>query len=124
MKCFTHNESESIGICKACQKAVCAKCAIDTGRGLACSQDCVNEVSDLNAIVDKSKRIYSIGSESKLLPTNILMYFLFSILFFSWGVYNSFNWERIDFFTMIMGIGFFIIGLIAYNKNKKLNLNC
>jgi hypothetical protein len=124
MKCYVHNENESIGICKACQKAVCASCAVDTGRGLACSEECKNEVSDLNAIIDKSKRIYSIGSKPKLLPTNILMYFLFSILFFAWGIYNSLNWDRIDFFTMIMGVGFFIIGLIAYSKNKTINLNC
>ena len=124
MKCFQHNENESIGMCKSCQKAVCVSCCIDTGRGLACSKECENEVNDLNAIVDKSKRIYSIGSNPKLLPTGILMYFLFSVLFFSWGVYNSFRWERIDYFPIIMGLGFFVIGLIAYSKNKKLNLNC
>jgi hypothetical protein len=111
-------------MCKSCQKAVCASCAIDTGRGLACSQKCENEVNDLNAIIDKSKRIYSIGSESKLLPTGILMYFLFSALFLSWGIYNSFHWKDIDYFTIIMGIGFLIIGFIAYNRNKKLNINC
>jgi hypothetical protein len=54
MKCFQHNENDSIGICKACQKALCASCVIDTGRGLACSQECANEVNDMNAIIDKS----------------------------------------------------------------------
>jgi cbb3-type cytochrome oxidase subunit 3 len=52
------------------------------------------------------------------------MYFLFSVLFVSWGAYNSFQWGKIDYFTVIMGLGFLVIGVIAYNKNKKPNINC
>lgn len=124
MKCFNHREADSVGMCKACQKAVCPSCLIDTGRGLACSDECATEVHELNAIVDKSKRIYSIGTKPRLLPTGILMYFMFASLFFFWGVYNSFQWNKIDYFTLLMGIGFFVVAIIAYVKNKKLNLNC
>jgi amino acid permease len=124
VKCFKHYETDSVGICKACKKAVCHSCLIDTGRGLACSDECVIEVNYSNEIIHKSKIIYSIGSKSKLLPTGILMYFMFSVLFFCWGVYNSFQWNKIDYFTMFMGITFFVIAIIAYNRNKRINLNC
>ena len=124
MKCYTHQDTDSIGICKACQKAVCSTCVIDTGRGIACSKECETEVHDQNAIIDKSKRIYSIGSSSKLPPTGIIMYFMFSLLFISWGIYNSVIRDRIDYFTILMGVGFFAVTIMAYIRNKKLNLNC
>ena len=124
MKCYIHQEIDSVGICKSCQKAVCISCAIDTGKGIACSKECENDVYDLNAIIDKSKRIYSIGTSSKLPPTGIIMYFIFTLLFISWGIYNSMNRERIDYFTLLMGAGFLVITIMAYVRNKKLNLNC
>lgn len=124
MKCYNHPESDSVGICKSCQKAVCPSCAIDTGRGIACSRECELEVNDLNAIIDKSKTIYSIGTNSRLPPTGIILYLMFSIIFISWGVYNSIQWDRVDYFTLLMGAGFFAITVVSYNRNKKLNINC
>lgn len=124
MKCYQHQDTDSIGICKACQKAVCQSCVIDTGRGLACSPECEAEVHDMNAIIDKSKRIYSIGSSSKLPPTGIIMYFMFSLLFIAWGTYNTLHWTRPDYFTLLMGAAFLLITVMAYFRNRKLNINC
>jgi len=123
MNCYSHRDQQSIGICKACQKAVCSECVVDTGRGLACSTECASEVNDLNAIVDKSKRIYSIGSSSNLPPTGIIMFFFFGLVFFGFGVYQSMNRDRIDYFAIIMGLGFLLMALISYVRNKKVNLN-
>ncbi len=78
MQCYQHNENVSVGLCKACQKAVCSVCATDTGRGLACSEPCSREVGVLNEIIDRSKQIYGIGSRSKLPPTGILFYLFFA----------------------------------------------
>jgi len=63
MNCFKHNDNSANGICKACNKAVCTECIIDTGNGIACSEECEKEVLDINKILDQSKQIYSIGSK-------------------------------------------------------------
>ena len=124
MNCFTHQTTHSVGVCKSCLKAVCTECAIDTGRGLACSATCEQEVAAINEITDKSKQIYGIGSDSKLPPTGILMYFFFSLVFTGFGIYNSIQRERLDYFTIVMGVGFFFVALISWHRNRKLNLNC
>lgn len=124
MKCFIHSNNDAVGICKSCQKALCASCAVDTGRGLACPGNCVDEVSDLNKIVDKSKRIYSIGTSSKLPPTGIIMYMFFGVMFTGFGIYRYFERGRFDAFTTLLGLGFVAMGIITYIRNKQLNLNC
>lgn len=124
MNCFAHQSDPAVGICKACQKAVCASCAIDTGRGLACSVECENEVKALNLIVDKSKRIYSIGTSSRIPPTGVLMFLFFGAVFTSVGIYNYIMKERFDFLSIAMGLGFIVFSLLSYIRNRNVNLNC
>lgn len=44
MKCFHHPESDAVGLCTCCSKAVCRECAVDLKRGLACKGACEIEV--------------------------------------------------------------------------------
>jgi len=124
MNCYTHKEQNATGLCKACQKAVCPDCAIDTGRGLACSTQCAEEVGVLNIIVDRSKQIYGIGSSSKLPSTGIIMYFFFGLMFFGFGIYNSLNREQSDYLTIFLGLGFIVMSIFTYIRTKNLKLNC
>lgn len=124
MHCYQHQENESVGICKACQKAVCTVCASDTGRGLACSEECAAEVNALNQIVDRSKQIYGIGSKSNLPATGILFYLFFAIAFSGFGLYPLTQERNIDWFPLVMGIGFFLFGTMSYIRTRKLQINC
>jgi hypothetical protein len=124
MKCFTHHDHEAIGICKACHKAVCSSCAKDTGKGLACSDNCIKEVEEQNQIIDKSKHIYGIGKKPALMPTGLIMHFLFGILFAGFGIYQSVERGVPEWFLLLMGAGFIVVGCIGWYKNRKLNLNC
>ncbi|MGD8592015.1 MAG: hypothetical protein PVF82_04240 [Gammaproteobacteria bacterium] len=124
MKCYTHHDTEALGVCKACNKAVCTNCVIDTGRGLACSEACVKEINDYNEMMDRSKRMYSIGSGSRLPPTGIIFLLFFGVMFTSFGTYNSIVRDRADFFTIVLGTGFLVIALITYIRTRKLKLNC
>ncbi|MFC0118302.1 hypothetical protein [Pseudoalteromonas xiamenensis] len=123
MKCFSHNV-DAVGICKSCNKAVCITCAIDTGRGLACSENCQQDVTEINIITDKSKQLYGIGTSGKLLPTNILMYFFFAAAFLGFGTYKSISNEQPDLFLLVIGGGFLIVAALAWHRNKNLNINC
>lgn len=52
MNCFTHSENAAVGICAACGKGVCADCATDMKRGLACKDQCEPEVRRLLDVRD------------------------------------------------------------------------
>ncbi len=123
MKCFTH-QIESVGICKSCNKAVCSDCAIDTGRGLACCETCVSEVIDINTIMDKSKQIYGMNSNSATIPTGIIMYLFFATAFIGFGSYQVIAKGSSNYFTVVMGLGFLLIGGIAWYRNRKINISC
>lgn len=124
MNCFKHKEAPANGICKACNKAVCGQCALDTGNGIACSEKCEKEVHDINMIVDRSKQIYSIGSKPNAVPSGILVYVFFTVIFLGWSGFEYLSESKINEFLIIMGIGFGIMGVIMYRRIKKLNINC
>ena len=52
MKCITHMDSEAVGVCVRCGKALCKACAAETGTGrLVCSYDCVNRLRERRQFV-------------------------------------------------------------------------
>ncbi|WP_068471048.1 hypothetical protein [Candidatus Protochlamydia phocaeensis] len=60
MNCYYHRESAASGICKNCNKGVCTQCAIDVGNGIACRNSCEQAVKEINAIIQKNKKVYKI----------------------------------------------------------------
>ena len=124
MKCFDHNTEDAVGICKVCNKAVCMSCVTDTGYGLACCEECASEAKDIDAIIKKNKLLLGIGSDKKIMPTGLIMFFFFSILFTGFGLYLNLIKGRTDFFILVMGIGFLTIGGIGWYRNRKINLSC
>jgi len=124
MNCFQHKENTAVGICKACNKAVCGACVIDTGNGLACSTHCETEVIHINQIVAKSKQIYNVGTNQNTIPSGLLVYIFFTVLFLGWGAFEYIAKSRVNEFILIMGVGFGVMGIIMYRRLKKLNLNC
>ena len=124
MKCFNHQTEDAVGICKACNKAVCNQCAIDTGYGLACCTECASEAADQDAIIKKNKLLLGIGANKKVLPTGLIMFFFFGVVFTGFGLYLNLIKGRTDFFTIIMGLGFLAIGGLGWYRNRKINLSC
>ena len=124
MRCYNHAGATAVGICKSCQKAVCITCVIDTGRGIACSEECETEVEELNQIVDRSKQIYGIGTTKQVLPTHVIMFAIFGILFLVFGMINVFYAENPDYFSAVMGAGFLFLALFSWLRNRKARINC
>ena len=124
MHCYAHLESVACGVCKNCQKAVCSSCAIDSGKGLACCEDCKKEVLETNQIIERSKQIYSIGKKSKLPPSGIIFHFFFGLLFTAVGLYPALRGGHLEWFLFIMGVGFLLFGTLVYFRTRKLNINC
>lgn len=47
MRCFTHEDAEAVGVCRACGRGVCRSCAVPTEGALACRGRCEADVADL-----------------------------------------------------------------------------
>lgn len=54
MRCFNHGVRPAVGICKACGRGLCASCAADLGRALACRGRCEEEALRIVQLVDAS----------------------------------------------------------------------
>ena len=61
MRCFYHQETEAVGVCKNCGKGLCSSCAVDLVDGLACKDRC--EAKAL-ALIDCIKATLSWRSEA------------------------------------------------------------
>ena len=48
MKCYRHQATDAVGLCKSCCKGLCKNCATEVARGLACRGSCETAVRALN----------------------------------------------------------------------------
>ena len=125
MECFTHNGKSAVGICKACGKAVCRTCAKDLGFGLACSDTCATEYTELNEMNQRGKRIYGIGKNvKKKLPSGVVMWLMFAVFFGGFGIFQTIKTGRPDWFLLIFSAISLIVAFISYRRSKDLGLQC
>jgi hypothetical protein len=117
MNCFYHPEAVSLGICKCCNKGLCALCAIDVGKGLACRGECETYVVALNKSVDHALKAG--GFNRYVLAA---FYLAFGMLFLGFALYrvSRAGFQANDSLFWGMGILFFAYGLICFRRNQKL----
>jgi len=96
MRCFTHQDKEAVGLCKACHKGICVDCAADLGHSLACKSSCVEQAHLMDSA---SKQRLSVLKIIKLIPASFAAFGLFFI-YFGIELYPR------DKLTLTMGIGF------------------
>lgn len=98
MKCFYHNEIDSIGICKSCHKGICLNCYQDFGNGIACRNTCIEDAISITQ-AQKAKIKPSYGPSFVYIISGVILaryghtsYFdlilHFGILFFVFGIYS------------------------------------
>jgi hypothetical protein len=66
MRCFSHHDIAAIGICRTCGKGLCPACAREIDRGIVCSDACAESTRVSQEIVERAKRVYSIGARPKI----------------------------------------------------------
>lgn len=124
MECFAHPGANSVGVCKACGKAVCRTCAVDNGFALACSGSCAQEAADLHEMNRRGKRIYGIGVDRKKIPSGVIMWLLFGAIFLGVGVITSLRSNQTEWFSLLFGAAFFFIAWLAYRRAKDMGIQC
>jgi hypothetical protein len=66
VQCFSHRDLAAVGICRSCGKGLCPGCAREVERGIVCSDPCADHASTQLAIVERAKRVYSIGERPRI----------------------------------------------------------
>ncbi len=125
MHCFNHNSSPAVGICKACQKGLCAECAVDVGMGLACKESCELHVAELNEMNERSLKIYGIGKYKSRMPSSgVLLWGVLSILL--WGVfgYAYYKSGSPSFEVAVPAVFFTIFTAFAFYSSRRTGINC
>jgi hypothetical protein len=99
MRCFYHPDAEAVGICKSCQKGLCADSAVDVGDGLAC-QGCAERVRKLNATLGTADAMCA--SWSAFLGPGML---LVGALFVAFGILVLAAWDDAWGAAFFVGMG-------------------
>jgi hypothetical protein len=87
VRCFHHPDAEAIGICKNCQKGLCANSAVDVGDGLAC-RGCEDRVRSLSAVLGRADAMAV--SWSSFMEGGML---LIGALFVGFGAFLLVSWD-------------------------------
>lgn len=124
MECFKHPASSAVGICKACGKAVCKLCGIDTDIAIACSEVCAKEAADLHEMNQRGKKLYGIGVTKTKLPSGVIMWLLFAALFGGFGVFVSIRNQEPEWFLLLFGVISLFVAGITYRRAKDFGLQC
>lgn len=127
MKCFNHNGSDAVAACGRCGKGCCADCIFIDKPVIACSEDCATVIEENRQILERTKMIYGIGAyqRKQTLSTQVILFVVMGMLFSGFGGYQIITRSfEVGFFPFVMGIVFIIIGVIAWHRNRKIQLNC
>ncbi|WP_156397980.1 hypothetical protein [Duganella sp. Root336D2] len=124
MECFEHSGSNSVGVCKACGKAVCRTCVVDAGVAIACSDRCAKEAADVHEMNQRGKKLYGIGTDRKNLPSGVVMWLLLGALFSGYGIYASLRSREPEWFLLLFGAVSFFIAWLAYYRAKDVGIQC
>jgi sulfite exporter TauE/SafE len=117
MVCFYHPDRPAVGLCKACQRGLCAGCAALVDDTLACKNRHEAQVHDLTVLTQKtlvqSKRA---GSDY---VRNTIFYGVVGTLFTAFGA-SQLNWLGLQAVVyMLIGVALLWAALANYLESRK-----
>ena len=115
MKCYRHHEADAVGICKSCSKGICTDCAVDVSNGLACKNECEEEVETLNQLISKNKGSFRRTSGAYF--SNSIIYGALGVFFIFFGMFVE---KPMANFTIPAGIIFLVAMVFNLNSAMKI----
>ena len=127
MSCFYHHERNSVGGCKCCGKGLCAECAVDLGKGLACRGRCEDDVRAVISLIDQNIKLSAettrlLDSRRKLTDSSrkaglgsAAFNLVTGSVFVAWGLTDR---ERF-FFMIILGACFLAYGVFGLIQARR-----
>jgi MFS family permease len=108
MKCSTHHDVDSVGVCVNCGRAVCSTCRTVVGGKTYCPA-CATSVSDVLKRKPTAKPIAGgiLGIIAGVLGS------VLGIIFIAAGATPEYPWQSVDWFAAGLGIALVIFGILA-----------
>src|SRR4051794_41083631 len=72
MRCFYHQDKDAVGSCKSCGKGLCAECAVDLGKGLACRGRCEETARAIIELVDRNIQLSTAPAKAQLVAPAVV----------------------------------------------------
>ncbi|HWO01719.1 MAG TPA: hypothetical protein VNS63_20850 [Blastocatellia bacterium] len=118
MKCFNHDTSEAVAVCKNCGKALCHSCAADVGNGIACVNHCEQEVRALNEMIGRNRS--ASGKASGAYYKNAVVFALLSLVLVYLAV-DAFQTRRTPLLVLTGGTAlvFLLAAFFSYSTGRK-----
>lgn len=118
MRCYYHSETNGVGVCRGCGKALCRRCTRDTGFGLTCSEACTERARQHEQLVTFNRRLHGLDRRSATLNAPAVMYTVFALILWGLGVYTSIT-RGLDYLTLLVAAGFTVMAVLAYRRSKE-----
>lgn len=108
MKCFYHQATDSVGVCRSCRRGLCPDCLTEYPEGLACKNRCEAAVEETTSLVKRNRTAVAKPG---------LVRFLFPVFFLAMGAIELYQGvaERPDPVNPLSLLGaVFVVGGIVY----------
>lgn len=121
MRCFYHQDKDAVGSCKSCSKGLCAECAADLGKGLACRGRCEADVQAVISLIDRNiqlqpatTQLIHAGASARVAGS--LFCLVVGVFFLIFGLTS----EREMTFITILGACLLAYGLFLFFWSRRL----
>jgi hypothetical protein len=112
MRCFYHHDQEAIGVCKSCGKGLCAECAVDLGKGLACRGHCEADAEAVIQLIGQNVRHMDVveralqGRRSVLRQNSSTRYATGLFMAVAGAIFTIFGAANLERFAFSFALGF------------------
>lgn len=122
MRCFYHQDKDAVGTCKSCGKGLCAECAADLGKGLACRGRCDADVRAVISLIERNiqlqpatTRLIQAGGSARLAGS--FFFLITGAVFLIFGLTT----EREMTFITVLGVCFLGYGVFHLLWSRRLS---
>jgi len=117
MNCFYHRDKSAIGLCKYCQRGLCADCAAHAGDSLSCRDLHEEQVHALELLMQKNiLQAKRVGSDY---VRNTIFYGSVGILFTAFGI-SQLKWLGMQAVVYLMiGLALLWAAVANYLESRK-----
>lgn len=108
MKCFNHANTDAVGLCKNCYKALCHDCCVMYDTSLACKEACEEKVKLLNTFYDQN--IYNRYNHT------FIVRLVFGIFFVIFAACFYYSFSEVWLSLIFAGLGLTFLALALATK--------
>lgn len=117
MQCFYHPDQPALGICKYCNRGICAECISEVEDSLACKNRHEEKVRVIDQLVERN--LLQAGRVGSVYRRNAIFYFLSGALFSGFGLYQI-KWAGLSgLFLLFIGLFLLYAAIANFLESRK-----